>query len=266
MDNNLTRDIVLPSRGLLNANIPGGKVTQRCMMVRDQKYLSGSSSADNGITRLLQDTIVSPSNIKVADLSIPDTMYLLMSLRSFSYGDVIKFEYRCPHCRELTKVSVDISKIDVYDLYEGYQEDMSVELPHSGDTVYTRFLRNRDLDEVRETVQKLRDSSEDGEIDEGIEYVLRLSRMIEKIKLKEPDADGETVLTDPIDIRKYVEKMTDYDASAITATVDSIEFGIAPDYPVTCTHCKQSFRAPIMIDYTFFRPKFEIKHKRTRRK
>lgn len=266
MENKLTREIILPSRGLLNKNIPGGKVVQRCMQVYDQKYLSGSSASDGGMRRLLQETIVEPTGIKVDNLCIPDTVFLLVSLRSLSYGNELKVSCRCPKCNKVSPTTIDLSTLEIYDLDEDYEENLVVELPNSGDTVRTRILLNSDFKAISEEIERIKSLTDDPESTDGLEYILRLCKMIRSIKLAKPDEDGETELTDPVDIRKYVDKMTDYDATAIMATVDSISFGLTDVTEVKCSHCGTLYETPVPIDPTFFRPKFEIKSKRSRRK
>lgn len=266
MENNLTQEVVLPSRGLLNKNIPGGKIVQRCMRVYDQKYLSGSSASDGGMRKLLQETIVSPENIKIDSLCVPDTIYLLMTLRSLSYGSDLKVSCKCPHCGKITHVTIDISKLEIYDLEEDYESSLSIKLPHSGDTVHTRILLNADFKSISEEIDRVRQMSEDPESVDGLDYILKICKMIKSVKLAKPDEDGETELTDPVDIRKYVDKMTNYDATAVLATVESIAFGISDVAEVKCSICGESFNTPVPVDPTFFRPKFDLQHKRSRRK
>ena len=258
----LTHEIILPSRGYLNPEIPEGKVVQRCMMVYDQKYLAGSSSADGGLQRLLQETTVSPEKLDVNKLSIPDTMYMLFSLRILSYGNDFKFSTRCPACGKKLDVTVDLSALEVYDLAEDYEENLIVVLPRCKDKVHTRVLTNADYQSVATEFEKMRSKSNDTD---GYDYILRLCKLITKVELKEPDADGEKVLTDPVDIRKYVEKMTDYDATAILSTVDSISYGISDVTEYTCYHCNRIVEIPLQFDPSFFRPKYDIPSKRSRR-
>lgn len=253
----LTQEITLPSRGLLNPEIPEGKLTQRCMMVYDQKYLAGGSSSDNGLKRLLKETTTEPENFDIDKLTVADTLFMLFKLRSLSYGDTLKYNTVCPHCGKRFTAHVDISKILVKELSDKYQDSLKVELPVSGDTVYTRILVNRDLDQINEEIDKMRSRDIDTE---GMLYILRIARMIKKVELKEKDADDETEYTNPDDIRKYVQNMTDYDATAILATTENIEFGISDTVDTKCTCCNREVTVPLVLDPTFFRPKYDLRH------
>lgn len=253
----LTQEITLPSNGLLNPEIPNGKLTQRCMMVYDQKYLAGGSAADNGLKRLLKETTTSPENFDVDKLTIADTLYMLFKLRSLSYGDVLKYNTTCPHCGKRFLAHVDISKINVVTLDPDFQKSLKVELPVSGDTVYTRILLNRDLDQINEEIDNLRSRDIDTE---GMDYILRIAKMIKRVDLKEVDADGEKFYDNPDDIRKYVQNMTDYDATAILSTTENIEFGIRDMVETKCTMCNREVTVPLVLNPSFFRPKYDIQH------
>lgn len=253
----LTQEITLPSSGLLNPEIPGGKITQRCMMVYDQKYLAGGSASDNGLKRLLKETTTSPESFDVDKLTIADTLYMLFKLRSLSYGDVLKYNTTCPHCGKRFLAHVDISKIDVVTLDPDFQKSLKVELPVSGDTVHTRILMNRDLDQINEEIDNMRARDIDTE---GMEYILRIAKMIKRIDLKEVDADGEKFYDNPDDIRKYVQNMTDYDATAILSTTENIEFGIRDMVETKCTICNREVIVPLVLNPSFFRPKYDVQH------
>ena len=98
-ESNFTQEIVLPSQGLLNPEIPEGKLVQRCMMVADQKFLAGSNqSAGSVIHQLIQRTTTSPEGFDVSKLTLSDTLYILFKLKIFSYGNDYKFRTRCPEC------------------------------------------------------------------------------------------------------------------------------------------------------------------------
>lgn len=258
----LTQEVVLPSKGLLNPEIPGGKVTQRCMMVYDQKYLSGSAAADNGLRRLIKETTVSPETLDVGKLTVSDTLFLLFKLRSLSYGEHFKYNIQCPRCGRDFTADVEISKIEVTDLDPDYEKELYIELPVRGDKVHTRILLNRDLDYINEELDRLRSRGADTE---GLDYILRISRMITRIDLKEPNADDETYLDNPDDIRKYVQDMTDYDATAILSTVENITFGIHDTVETKCTHCNREVTVPLVLNPNFFRPKYDVRHKGSNR-
>lgn len=247
-DSNFTQELILPSQGLLNPEIPGGKITQRCMMVSDQKFLSGSNqSPSSALQQLIQRTVVSPDTFDVSKLTLADTLYLLFKLRVLSYGDEYRFRTRCPECGKRIEVNLDLSEIPVELLDEDYADGLVVTLPNRKDTVYTKILTNHDMDILNKEVKRRKRKSD---ADES-EYVLRIVQSIEKIVLTD-----KTELTNPIQIERYIGELTDLDAAAIMSTRDSVDFGLAPTVEYVCPECKEYIDVDIQFSSDFFRPRF----------
>ena len=248
-DDTFTQEITLPSKGLLNANIPNGRVTQRCMMVADQKYLTSSvSSSDNQIHQILQRTTTQPQDFDIKDLSVADTLYMLFKLRILSYGNIYKFKTRCPVCGEVIEVSADLTTLNVNTLDDDYKDHLSVQLPHRKDTVHIKMLTNRDLDNINNEIQRRKRKNTKDESD----YVLRLVGSIESIDV----VKDKSQLTHPIDIERYVSGLTDYDAATIIHARDSIQYGIDPVYETICPECRNSVSVDVGFTKDFFRPSF----------
>lgn len=247
-----TQELKLPSQGLLNPEIPEGIITQRCMMVKDQKILSGSDqSAGNALHRLIQATITSPEEFDVSKLTVSDTLYILFKLRILSYGKDYKFRTKCPECGRKIEVSVDMSELPVDLLEEDYTEKLIAKLPHRGDTVYTKLLTNRDSEEINKEIKR-RKKRNNSTYESS--YALRIARSIEKIELAEPDKDGKTELTKSYEIEKYIESLTDLDASIILAARDSVQFGINPIIEYMCPECREYVDVSVQFSGDFFRP------------
>lgn len=246
-ESNFTQEITLPSLGLLNPEIPEGKLVQRCMMVADQKFLSGSNhSPGSTLQGLLSRTITSPEGFDVSNLTVPDTLFLLFKLRILSYGNEYTFKTRCPECGNRIEVTLDLSELPVTTLREDYEKDLVVTLPHRGDTVYTRVLTNEDLDEINKEVKrrKKRHPEDDSE------YTLRIAQSIEKIHLADTNED----ITRPTEIEEYINALTDLDASTIIATRDSIAYGVAPTVEYVCPECREYIDIDVHFSGDFFRP------------
>lgn len=250
---NFTQELILPSRGLFNPEIPEGKVIQRCMMVADQKFLSGSNqSANTAIHQLVQRTISSPEGFDVSKLTTPDTLYLLFKLRILSYGDEYKFKTKCPECGKRIEVKLNLSELPVEILDEDYEDKLVVTLPRRGDTVYTRVLFNEDLTEINREVKRRKKRNED----DDSEYVLRIARSIEKIELKEMNKDGKKELTGSLDIERYISALTDLDAATILNARDSVSYGITPTTEYVCPECGEYIDVNLQFSSSFFRPSF----------
>ena len=254
---NYTQEVTIPSKGYLNPEIPNGTIVQRCMMVSDQKFLAGSQLRGSLMTKtLLERTIESPENIDIGKLTPADTLYLLFKLRVLSYGSSYKFRTKCPECGQKIDLDVDLSTLVVNTLEEDYEKHMEVVLPNAGDKVYTRFVTNDDMSMIEDEMERRRRKGR--ETTEDSEFVLRLASMIKKIELVTPNADGDKVLTHPIDIQNYLEDLTDLDATAIRASVDKVSFGISPLVEERCPHCREFIDVGITFGGGFFRPKYDL--------
>lgn len=251
IESNFTQELTLPSLGLLNPEIPEGKLVQRCMMVADQKFLSGSNqSAGSTIHQLLQRTITSPEGFDVSKLTLPDTLYLLFKLRVLSYGEHYKFRTKCPECGKKIDVVVDLSELPVETLEEDYTDNLVVTLPHRKDKVYTRIQTNQDMENINKELKRRKKRNPEDES----EYVLRITNSIEKIELATPNRDGKSVLTSPLDIERYVGALTDLDASTIINTRDSVTWGITPVIEYVCPECGEYIDISLRFSGEFFRP------------
>ena len=254
---NYTQELVLPSKGYLNPEIPGGKVIQRCMMVSDQKFLAGSNLSGSMTTKaLLERTIESPENIDIGKLTASDTLYLLFKLRILSYGESYKFKSRCPECGRRIDLDVDLSKLTVHTLEEDFERNLEIVLPNSGDKVYTKFLTNDDLQAINDELERRRRKLKN--IGEDTDFVLRLAAMIRRIELSTPNSSGDKVLEHPIDIQNYIEKLTDLDATAIRATTDNVMYGVYPIIEERCPYCREYIDINLSFGAGFFRPKYDI--------
>lgn len=252
-ESNFTQEIILPSQGLLNPEIPEGKLVQRCMMVSDQKYLAGSNqSASSAINQLIQRTITSPDSFDVSKLTLPDTLYLLFKLRVLSYGKDYKFRTKCPECGKKIEVYLDLSELPVEILDDDYQEKMTVVLPNRGDKVYTRILYNEDMEEISKELKRRKRRNPD----DDSEYSLRISQSIQKIELKSANQDGKKELTSQSEIERYVNSLTHLDASAIIAARDSVSYGISPTIEYICPECREYIDISVQFSDGFFRPDF----------
>lgn len=250
-----TEEVQLPSKGVLNPNIPEGKVTLRCVEVRDQKYLAGSKLVhSNKGVELLERCVIKPENFNVRELTQMDLFYLLVKLRILSYGSSYRFITTCPHCKAATEVECDLSQLRSYDLDEDYDKKLKVVLPKRGDTVYTHIQTQGDAEDIEKEVQRMRSKFKDLEGDP--EVTLSIAKIISRVELKKASASGAKVLGSELDMLQYVETLMDIDALAIQSTVESIDYGIDPRVDVTCSSCGGNFVTFLRTSPEFFRPRY----------
>lgn len=252
-NNNFQQEVVLPSKGILNPEIPGGKIIQRCMMLSDQQFISGSKINEDEILQILvKRCIVSPKDLDVGLLTPADTLFLLFKLRVLSYGSNYRISRRCPECNERVEMTLDLSDLKVETLDKGYEKNLTVTLPHSGDTVTTKILTNNDSKELNDEIKKSKARS-NGE--DTMSLYLDLASKIKEVKLKNPKEGQDKVLTNHVDILKYVQELTNRDALIIDSTLDNISYGIVPVLNSKCPNCGNDVDVPVRLDSEFFRPR-----------
>lgn len=251
-----TEEVQIPSKGLLNPEIPDGLVTLRCVEIRDQKYLSGTKLIhSNKAVELVRRCAIKPETLDVMNLTQLDLFYLLVKLRILSYGSNYKFLSKCPICGQTTSVDIDLTELEVKQLDEFNPNDLKIKLPRRGDTVYTHVQTQGDTEDIAKEVARLRAKFKDN-LEGDPEVTLSIAKIITKIELAKPNAEGERVLDNPVDILNYVETLTDWDALAIQSTLENIDFGISPVVNSSCDKCGSEIIVPLRTTSDFFRPRF----------
>lgn len=251
-----TEEVQIPSKGLLNPEIPDGKITIRCVELRDQKYLAGSKTIrNNKAVELLQRCVIKPEGFDITNLTQVDLFFLLVKLRVLSYGEKYTYIARCPVCGQATEVVVDLTNLNVVELENFNKEDLKIVLPRRGDTVYTHMQTQKDADEIEDEAQRLRAKFKDN-LEGAPEITISLAKIIDKIVLKHPNENEDKEITNPVDILNYVENLMDLDALAIKSTIDNVVYGIEPTVTTKCDKCNSEINVLFRTTAEFFRPRF----------
>lgn len=250
-----TEQVKLPSKGLLNPEIPEGLVTIRCIELKDQKYISGSKLVNgNKYVQLLNRCIVEPENINVINLTQIDIFFLILKLRILSYGGKYSFMTKCPVCGKPTRVDVNLEELKVTELNDDFDKNLVVTLPRKGDKVYTKIRTQADVDYIeKETLRMKEKFGDDLEGDPSV--TLNIAKSIKKIELKNPTPSGDTIIEDPVDILQYVECLLDIDAISIMSTFEDLNYGVNPIITTTCNKCSEKINVILSTNPEFFRPR-----------
>lgn len=236
--------VELPSKGLLYDGIPG-KVTIRAITTNDEKLLFGSTSS-NAFDKVLKNCIVTPADLDIKDLLPFDEHFLMLKLRTHTYGSEYKIQGKCPHCGHKHDFVVNLDEFPVYQLEDSFQEPIEFTLPVCEKTVSVRLLRNRDTDSVQSQAKKI--AKHTGCNAKELEYMLRMAKYIKAI-------DGEAV--DEGRAQAFVEKLQGRDSAFFWYKIDdAVKCGVDTTSEVTCPECGEEFDLPFQINSEFFRPKF----------
>jgi len=234
-------DVLVPSRGRFDGEkLPEGKVTLRPISVPEEKMFLSSKTQMAVADKVLDKCIVSACP-PVNELLMTDKYFLLLNLRSISYGPEYSFKMKCGSCKKDFNHTVVLP--DGLSLKIATEEDVEpfdVTLPICGKVLSLRFLRGTDEEEIDNYVSQLEGvNPDDG--DPGYEY--RLTRHIVLI-------DGEEV--DALKKLNFVKTMIGRDSLAMRRSIAEHETGIDFGLNLTCPSCMQNITTSLPLTNEFF--------------
>lgn len=240
------KEVQLPSRGkLYNGEIPDGMIALEPLGTREEKLFSaGSNSGSLIINKIFDACVTSPVNHQ--KLILGDRLFVLLQLRSITYGRQYDYSFQCDNCKKKSYAHLDLDNLPVRlpdDVDDPTKFD--VKLPLLGNTVTLRLLTGEDEEKITRYVNQIAAKSRGQAAD--TEYIYRLARRFEAV-------DGEAVgIREAMEL---VEKLKGQDSLAIRDAIDDHDIG--PDISVTptCQNCgyeSEAFTMP--MDSEFFRPR-----------
>lgn len=243
---NYETSVQLPTNGRLYG--PGGpsEVVLRAITTREEKFLLGSSSS-KPVDSIVEACIVEPKGLKLADLIVPDSNFLLYKLRIHTYGPLYDITTQCPNCRATNQNRVDLNDFMVYELDDDFQEPFEIELPKCGDTLTCRLMRKRDVEAVEDRARKIVRKTRGVTLEE-VAYNMRVARHILKINDKEVTWD---------EAQQYTINMHGMDLAWFWKVLDDIKVGYDNTLDIDCEVCGNSYETGLPLTMDFFRPAFE---------
>lgn len=236
----------LPSRGLLyGGKMPGGLVQQRKMMSGEMARLQtqGGNVLEkieaivNACTRL-------PDGINAKELLLTDSFFLMLALRTRTFGPEYKFTFRCQFCGAIEKAEVNVVEdLDEKVGDEDLVEPLEVPLPDAGCVVSGRFLRMSDQDLITKYTKRVRLTSTD-HTDPAYQYRLALTLVA---------LDGEP-FSDLLKKQDFVKGLTASDCLKYERTLIKRESGVDIRIHPECGTCGASNEMALPFDAEFFRP------------
>jgi hypothetical protein len=239
-------EVTLPSRGLPY------KESEVChispLTAKEEKLVAGlqkvsqfADVVDEILNRCVHYAV--PAD----DLISGDRLFLLFNIRSQSYGDKYGFELLCRRCDSQYRKEIEISKVPVRSLEDGWVEPFSTHLPGLNRNVKLRLFRGKDDRAVIKYVlqdRRIRSSRGVNETlpsDPGFFY--RLSKHVVEIEGIENDK-----------VLSTLEGMLAKDTSAIREAIAVNDCGYETEIPEECPHCGYEFDYSLEWSEEFFRP------------
>ena len=244
----LSMKVTLPSRGQLYGGLlPSGEVEVSAMTTMEEKILAGSGgTASSKLDTILSRCTKLPEGIKADDLLISDRFYLLLIVRSLSYGSKYGYQVRCPDCSTRSDKEIDLlTDLDVKLYPEGspVAEPFHIKLPHSGDDLGFRLLRGSD----EKAITKFSESKFAKVDDVGDPaYIHRMARQIKNINGKDVNV---------LEAQAYVEKMYSPDSLALRDAIEEADCGTDMEVKEECRNCGSHYETTLPFTVEFFRPR-----------
>lgn len=248
--------VELPSHGLLYGGITDdpdilekGGIKVRPMTVHEEKILSTTRLVKSGqaLDMVFQNVIESKGKgdtpLDVAQLLSSDRVFIMLWLRSVSYGNEYKFNIQCPSCQQRFEYVVDLSNHPIKELEKenAPEEPLIFTLPISKYTLHYRLPRG--VDEI-ELIKMNNAAKKVNQTDNSV--VRRLQSLLIKI-----ERDGEEVPQNQY--AAFVESLIAGDASAFRQELERVDAGVEDIKDISCPSCGYEFDTAIPVTESFFR-------------
>ena len=213
--------VEIPSHGYLYKNITSdpdilekGSIRIRPMTVNEEKILATTRLVKSGqaLDMVFQNCI--KSSIDVTQMLSSDRVFLMLWLRSISYGNIYKFNMTCTNgaCQKRFEYSVDLTTHPIKEMKEEVKEPIELQLPISKYNIYFRLPRG--VDELE--MMKLNNQPKKlNETDDTV--VKRLKSTVMKIT----DAEGKDLPAQYYE--DFISSLVARDASVWRNKIEEVE-------------------------------------------
>lgn len=249
MSEEYCKQVILPSKDqFYDGQITDGLVTINAWGTKQEKLFTSGKQTHFIINQIIKECTDLP--IDPNSLVLGDRFFLLINLRSISYGNFYEYSYKCQDCKKKAWDICDFDKLEIKEVGEGLTEKFTVHLPVSNVEIGLRLVTGKDENEIDKYLERLANSTR-GKFDKSIEYIQRLARRIthisgEQIGIREAldfvDGKGSGLIAkDSLVLRDA------FDEHDVGYTLQ-----VSPDCNL-CGYPQNSFTLPIARE--FFRPR-----------
>lgn len=242
--------VEIPSHGIFYSSVTTdpdilerGSLRIRAMTIIEEKILTNSRLVKTGQALDLVFRNCVKSKIDPGELLSTDRVFIMLWLRSISYGNVYKFKIESQDPSHPGKFdwSVDLAKQPIKECFaKSIKEPFIITLPQSGHTIEFRLPRGKDeVDVIKTNYQhKLTD-----EINETISKQLLYT--IQKVILKNGTEIDKNLFS------KFVDSLSVQDAATFKQCIKNNDYGI-DDLRIVHPITKYEWEQPLPITESFF--------------
>lgn len=243
----IAEDCTLPSRGLIYSSPINPDLKLRSMSVMEEmKRLSATETPYKVMCDIIEDCIVGDKPaLSVYDMCLGDYQYLLVKLRTVTYGADYKMSVRCPVCGGVSEIVCSLDDLAVIEYDESVKDLKQIHLPVCDKDIELKFQTPRILDDIAKRKREIMKASPELLVDPG--FALTLQAMIRSV-------DGKVM--NPAALENFVNKMKMRDANLLMQRAVKLNesVGLNTDFVTKCKHCEAEIPTTFRITGEFFGP------------
>lgn len=229
--------IKLPSNGKV---YPLSEVTIQEMTVAEEKFLLGSNGSKS-LSTILSKCVIDGDKIDFEDLIEADRFFILVQLRSLTYGEDYDVKLQCSKCGKEFEHTIKLSELEVDELDDEFKPVWEFTLPSRNDTITMVIPKVKDNLNAEKQAKK---KAEKFHLNlEEVRYVYSLMNGIRKV-------NGMDMFPD--ELYTYVSELSGRDASAIRKQISQIKVGYDTNLETDCPNCGESFKFILPMSANFF--------------
>lgn len=197
---------------------------------------------DTILDDMINDTVISPEDFTVDNLSLQDRFFLLVEIRKKSKGNLYKFKWTCPQCDTQNFASVSIDKMKLIPLPE--EVDYIIPLDEN------LSLRMKYL--TRGEVKQIYSESEMAEGATPSQRIAELAMINNAASIENiisPDGEESPTWQEKVEFldeapQSFYEKITDW--------IKEYNYGVDFSYKLKCKGCGRTIAQEVPLEDFFF--------------
>jgi len=227
-----------PQDGVLHLRPMTGEEEQ---ILATPRYIKKGAAINMIFQRCIRETI------KPDELLSVDRTYLLIALRSISYGHEYEVEIKCPDCDKKFSHTIRLDQLMVDYCPPDFAAPLTDVLPKSGLNFTWHLPKGKDENLVTEYREKRVKEYNDASVDDSLLY--RIALMVENI-------EG---VKDKTELMILLKKLPIQDVSYLRGLALDPPFGVDTKCGITCSLCYHDFEVELPLEAGFFFPRHKKK-------
>jgi hypothetical protein len=247
-------EIVLPSRGVFYDGKTGpsdGVLHIREMTGDEEQILATPKYVRKGVAVNMIFERCIRENFKTENFLSIDRTYLLVSLRSLSYGDNYEVDIKCPDCEKRFPHTIPLKDLIVNYCPDDFGPPLQDTLPKSEYNFTWHLACGKDENAVQ-TYRDVRLKEYGSEAsDDSLMY--RIALMLDEV-------EG---LTNKVEIKELLKRLPVQDIAYLRNLALDTPFGLDTKLQITCAACYHDFEVELPLEAGFFFPRQKHKTEET---